>query len=81
MGTPRPTVFCNPRDDESFRRVVERLLASATSPADLQDWLRLIYPRAVVRARDLSEERHIVWYAYREGRWVPPDRATKERDD
>ena len=37
----------------------------------LQAALRETYPRAVVRAREISSERETVWYAYRDGHWVP----------
>ena len=76
MVTPRPTVFCNPFDDAAFRREVERLVVDAASPEVLQERLREAHPSAVVRARDLSNERFPVWYVYRDGHWVP-----NRRDD
>jgi PAS domain-containing protein len=39
--------------------------------ADLESRLRLLFPRAVVRARGLSSEPD-VWYVYRDGAWRPP---------
>jgi PAS domain-containing protein len=40
-------------------------------PAALEARLRRLFPRAVVRARELSAEPE-VWYVYREGAWRPP---------
>ena len=36
---------------------------------DLQERLRSVYPRALVRSRGLASDDH-TWYVYREGRWV-----------
>ena len=40
----------------------------------LQSQLALIFPKVVVRARELSGE-NPVWYVYRDGRWTPPDQG------
>lgn len=37
---------------------------------ELERRLRISYPRAVVRPRDLANEASIVWYVYRDGHWV-----------
>ena len=72
MGSQRPTFVPNPRLDAEFRHAIERALDDGVSdPSELERRLRAIYPRAVVRARDLAGERLEIWYAYREGRWVP----------
>jgi hypothetical protein len=66
-----PRVYANPRNDASFLAAIARLLPYASTPRDLQRLLRQHYPEAVVRARELSSEPTVVWYAYRDGRWVP----------
>lgn len=71
-------MYCNPRHDLAFRARVERLLDEVESPHDLQERLRIDHPLAIVRARELSAEALAVWYAYRDGRWVPGD-GTRER--
>ena len=69
---PRPVLIVNPRDDAEFGAYVEqRLMAGAESIEALQDALRERYPSAAVHRRELSGERGVVWYVYREGRWVP----------
>jgi hypothetical protein len=66
----RPILVLNPRGDEEFVALVERLAADDPStPQELQDALRETYPRAVVRPRSLSGEWRAVWYVYRDGRW------------
>jgi hypothetical protein len=64
--------FVNPREDVDFVALVDRLSASVDGPAELEEELRDTYPRAVVRARDLSGDVDDVWYVYRDGSWVPP---------
>lgn len=71
MVTQRPIVIPNPRLDAEFRYAIERELDDGVAePAELERRLRLAYPKAVVRARDLAGERLEIWYVYREGRWV-----------
>ena len=66
------TLFLNPTDDEQFvGRVNDLMAAGATDPDDLERRLRAWYPDAVVRPRDLANERSNVWYVYRDGHWVP----------
>ena len=67
----RPVLIASPRDDEAFRDIAETLVAEgADTPSALQAALRGRYPDAVVRARDLSGERGVIWYVYRDGRWT-----------
>ena len=67
----RPVLISIPRDDELFRDHVERLaLSVSAAPSALQAALRTLYPDAVVRARDLTGERGVVWYVYRDGHWT-----------
>jgi len=66
------TLFLNPADDEGFvRRVNELVDAGVAEPEELEARLRVWYPDAVVRPRDLANERSDVWYVYRDGHWVP----------
>jgi hypothetical protein len=67
----RPVLIASPRDDEEFRTTAEALVAAgANTPSALQAALRGRYPNVVVRARDLSGERGVIWYVYRDGRWT-----------
>jgi hypothetical protein len=72
----RPVLIASPSDDEDFRALAEALVAAgANTPSELQLALRSRYPEAVARARDLSGERGVIWYVYREGRWTRPGTA------
>jgi hypothetical protein len=68
--TKRPALITNPAEDVGFRDDAEAALQEGQSAAELQEVLRRVYPRAVVRPRDLAGERSIVWYVYRDGHWV-----------
>jgi len=68
---PRPSLFVNPRSDPEFVSFANACFLEADSPRRLQEALRVRYPRAVVRPRLLDGEPVPVWYAYRDGRWVP----------
>ena len=59
-----------PTSDGAFREHVTRLRAAAgaSSPEHLERRLRALFPRAVVRARELSNEPP-AWYVYRDGGW------------
>jgi len=73
----RPTLIASPRDDEVFHDLAEAMVAAgANTPSALQEALRSRYPKAVVRARDLTGERGVIWYVYREGRWTPSGKAS-----
>jgi hypothetical protein len=72
----QPELVTNPRSDRAFQELAESLVRDgATTTADLATELRGRYPRVVVRDRDLSDEHLVVWYIYREGRWVPNETA------
>jgi hypothetical protein len=72
----RPMLIASPRDDEVFQDLAEAMVAAgANTPTALQEALRSRYPKAVVRARDLSGERGVIWYVYRDGRWTRPGKA------
>jgi hypothetical protein len=73
-----PVLIVNPRDDAEFIAYVDsQLAAGADTVAALQDSLRERYPAAIVRKRELSGEWHVIWYVYREGRWVRPVGAAR----
>jgi hypothetical protein len=69
----RPTLVLNPADDEEFRSAAEHLMENGfAEPALLQDCLRLRWPQALVRPRELAGERAEIWYVYRDGHWIRP---------
>jgi PAS domain-containing protein len=59
-----------PTGDVAFAQIAERLLEDrgAASAAAFQARLRAVFPRAVVRARELVGEAP-AWYIYRDGAW------------
>jgi len=65
-----PMLITNPANDAGFRRFAEASLGDLVDTTTLQAILQTRYPDTLVRARDLSGERIIVWYVYRDGRWV-----------
>jgi hypothetical protein len=68
---PQPALRLNPGDDDAFAADVERLLAAGLRDAsEFQVRLRASYPDALVRPRDLAYEPFVLWYVYRDGRWV-----------
>ena len=66
------TIVRNPGDDEAFARAIGEAMdgGALEDPETLERLLRATYPRAVVRPRELTGERGVVWYVYREGHWV-----------
>lgn len=73
MTETRPSLMTNPADDARFRAAADAALQDGQPVAEFQQLLRRDYPRAVVRARDLAGERRLLWYVYRDGRWVAAD--------
>jgi hypothetical protein len=67
----RHVELINPRHDEDFVVLVDRLAAEADGPAELEQQLREAYPDVVVRSRGLAAEPVDVWYVYRDGSWTP----------
>jgi hypothetical protein len=63
----------NPRTDDSFVQFVRDQVDGLRDedPLSLQFRLRERHPAATVHARLLSSEPSIVWYVYRDGRWIP----------
>jgi hypothetical protein len=69
-----PALHLNPSDDEIFAAAVSRLLAAGhVDPKEFEGRLRERYPRALVRPRDLAHEPFVMWYVYRDGRWMPSE--------
>jgi hypothetical protein len=66
----RPHLVVNPSGDRAFADAAEAALQESDSPAELQRVLRRGYARAVVRPRELEGETAVVWYIYRDGRWI-----------
>lgn len=68
-----PVLIVSPRGDPEFLELAEHAISQgADSPSKLQAVLRRRYPQAVVRPRELSGEPDVVWYLYRDGRWIRP---------
>jgi hypothetical protein len=66
-----PTIVRNPVDDTDFAAAVDAAVVDGVTTApELQERLRRAYPKALVRPRELAEERGVVWYVYRDGRWI-----------
>jgi PAS domain-containing protein len=63
-------VLTIPSTDKAFRTQVERLIGRVrpATPAELEARLRRLFPRAVVRRREISGEPP-AWYVYRDGGW------------
>ncbi|MEA2610000.1 MAG: hypothetical protein QOJ75_2243 [Chloroflexota bacterium] len=67
----KPTLVVNPGDDGVFAGFAQVLVEhGAWSINELERRLRAVYPRAAVHARELAAEPTLIWYVYREGRWV-----------
>jgi hypothetical protein len=67
----KPTIVFNPLSDKGFEEAIAAAInGGAVDPRDLQQSLRRSYPATVVRPRELAGERGVVWYVYRDGRWV-----------
>jgi hypothetical protein len=66
---PGLRIVCIPSIDPELCGVVQRLYDSIrwVTPDSLEDALREVYPRAVVRRRELAGELMPTWYVYREG--------------
>jgi hypothetical protein len=66
---PHHTEHVFPRDDTDFVALVDLLALTSPTPRELERRLRETYPKAVVRARELSGENTQVRYVYRDGTW------------
>jgi hypothetical protein len=70
----------NPRSDDQFVTRAEEAAAHSASEGQLQSTLREQYPKALVRPRQISGESEVVWYVYRDGRWISPEGVTEEHN-
>ena len=67
----RPVIIANPHGDRGFRATIDAfLVAGGRRPEELEAALRIRFPDALVRPRDLAGERFDVWYVYRDGHWI-----------
>ena len=74
-----PILVTNPADDDLFRDFARTLVDHGAETADeLQRRLRVVYPDAVVHARELANEPILMWYAYRDGHWIRSLAGTNE---
>ena len=74
----RPTLVLNPPDDDAFTSLAVGLVDNGQrNPARFQADLRVNYPAAIVRRRELAGESIDIWYVYRDGHWVLPGTPMK----
>jgi hypothetical protein len=77
----RPTLIVNPTDDPVFAAFAQTLVDhGASSTAELERRLRDEYPRSTVHARELVGESAVIWYVYRDGRWIVSHPVDEERE-
>jgi hypothetical protein len=71
-GEPlKPTLVVNPADDGLFASFAQIIVDDGTlTIGEFESRLQSVYPRAAVHARLLAAEPVLIWYVYREGRWV-----------
>ena len=68
----KPRLVINPASDTVFVAFAQLIAQDGVASTDeFERRLRVQYPRAVVRARQLADEPILVWYVYRDGRWIP----------
>jgi hypothetical protein len=73
----RPILILNPADDEAFVTWAQAALGSVPAePAAFEQEVRRSYPAAVVHVRDLAGDPTVIWYVYRDGRWVDRERRS-----
>jgi hypothetical protein len=65
-----PHLVTNPADDQEFRQFAMQVVSADGDPVAFLERLRQRYPLAAVHQRTLSGEPWLVWYVYREGRWI-----------
>ena len=76
-----PVLVLNPRSDDEFVGFALSIVTGdVDDPATFQLHLRERYPRAIVRQRELASEPFVIWYCYRDGRWVGPERAGSDEE-
>lgn len=75
----RPTLITNPTNDVVFADFAQTLVDhGAGSTDELEGRLRDEYPSSTVHARELVGESAVIWYVYREGRWIVSHPAGQE---
>lgn len=62
-------LLVNPKADGEFEALAERLAKEAPDRVDFERRLRVRYPAAIVRPRDLTGEAASTFYVYRDGLW------------
>lgn len=78
----RPILLPNPVGDRGFVDYVTEVASDVDAPEELQKRLRVKYPAAIVRLRDIDGEQGVTWYVYRDGRWVTgPGQQEGGRDE
>jgi hypothetical protein len=71
QSVPRPVLVTNPVDDHDFATAAQELLDAGILDLDaFRERLRLSYPEADAHPREIVGERVLIWYVYRDGRWV-----------
>jgi PAS domain-containing protein len=70
-GWTQPKVTTIPSSDVAFRSLVLQTIGSVSEANQLEVRLRRLFPRVVVRERDISGEPPGC-YVYRDGTWRPP---------
>jgi hypothetical protein len=71
----------NPAGDDAFSAFAESLIDHGTMSVEVfQQRLRAAYPLAVVHPRLLSAEPRLIWYVYRDGRWVNPGAVDEQEE-
>ncbi len=75
LGRPgvEPHLLTNPADDQQFHSDAVAAVHPFITPATLAAALRSRYPRIAVHVRELVHEPFVVWYVYRDGRWLRHD--------
>jgi hypothetical protein len=67
----RPVLIINPVDDREFSAAAERLLDDGILDLDaFRARLRTSYPEVEAHPREIVAEPILIWYVYRDGRWV-----------
>lgn len=66
-----------PKADDEFVALAQQLAQDAPDRADFERQLRVRYPAAVVRPRDLSGEPASTFYVYRDGFWSGANDANR----
>ena len=81
LGTVEPVLLTNPAHDDRFRADAAASIHPDITPASLEAALRQSYPRVAVHVRELVHEPFVVWYVYRDGRWLGRDERGAAVDD